>query len=97
MVAVAQDKQQYDQKNDAADNLTKKMRNRCLPFLFEIEIPDVTINQRDNQCRAQQDCCRTHMVSPRRMNAVHHDGCVKREYQTEEPKQQAESYTGATF
>ena len=36
MVAVAQDQQQDDQKNDTANNLTKKMWNRYLTSLFEI-------------------------------------------------------------
>src|SRR5438046_8606227 len=76
MVAVTQDKKQYDQENDSTDNLTKKMRNQCLPFLFEIEIPNVAINQRDNQRRAQQNCCCTNMPTPRCMDSVHNDGGV---------------------
>src|SRR5947208_13578658 len=97
MVPVAQHKQQYDQKNDAADDLTEKMRNRRLTFLFEIKIPAVAINQRDNQRGAQQDRCRTDMMPPRRMDAVNHDRGVERQDQTKEPKQQAERHTGASF
>src|SRR5215831_2891928 len=36
VIAVTQDQQQDDQKNDTADNLTKKMWNRYLASLFEI-------------------------------------------------------------
>ena len=97
MVAVAQHKQQYDQKNDATDDLTQKMRNRRLPFVFEIEIPDVAINQRDNQRCAQQDRCRAHILAPLRMDSVNHDCGVEREDQTKESKQKTQPHTGATF
>src|SRR6266568_5321752 len=40
MITGTQDKKKRDQKNDPADDLTKKMRDQCLPFLFEIEIPN---------------------------------------------------------
>src|SRR5438552_4531818 len=53
MIAVTQDKKKYDQKNDTADNLTKKMRNWCFPFLFEIEIPNVPVHECDYERRAQ--------------------------------------------
>src|SRR5207245_899661 len=53
MIAVTQDKKKSDQKNDTTDNLTKKMRNWCFPFLFEIEIPNVPVHERDCERRAQ--------------------------------------------
>ena len=52
MVAVAQDKKQDNQENNPANDFTQKMRNRCLPFRFEIKIPNVAIDQSDDQRRA---------------------------------------------
>src|SRR5690348_9597903 len=43
MIAVAQNQQQYDQKNDPTDNLTEKMRDWRVPLLFEIKIPYVSV------------------------------------------------------
>src|SRR5439155_2526015 len=37
------------------------------------------------------------MFPPRCMDSVNSDGCVKSQYQTEEPKKEAEPHTGATF
>src|SRR4029453_1308097 len=74
MVAVTQDKQQYNQENDPAGNLTEKMRYRRLSFLFEIKIPNGTINQRDNQRRAQQNYSCTDMISPGCVDTVNANG-----------------------
>jgi hypothetical protein len=46
-------KKKRDQKNDPADDFTEKMGDRSLPFLFEIEIPNVAIHQRDHERCAQ--------------------------------------------
>ena len=36
----------------------------CLPFLFEIKIPNVAINQSDDQRSAQQNRCCADMIAP---------------------------------
>ena len=87
MVAVTQDKQQYNQENDPAGNLTEKMRDWRVPFLFEIKIPNVTINQRDNQRRAQQNYSCTDVVSPGRMDAVNSYGGIECQHEAEKPVQ----------
>jgi len=97
MLSVAKDKQQYNQKNDAAGDLTKKMRNWRLPFVFEIEIPNIAIHESDDERGAQQNRRCAYMVPPRRMNSVNRNGSIKGEYQREEPKQQAQSHTGSVL
>src|SRR5882762_7882377 len=97
MVAVTQDKQQYNQENDPAGNLTEKMRYRRVSFLFEIKIPDVPIYQSDYQCRAQQDRCCANMVSPGGVDTINGNGGVERQYQAEKPKQQAKAYSGTAL
>src|SRR6478672_1842915 len=97
MVAVTQDKQQYNQENDPAGNLTEKMRYRRLSFLFEIKIPNVMINQRDNQRRAQQNYSCTDMISPGGVDAVNGNSGVERQNQAEKAKQQAKAHSRAAF
>src|SRR4030095_12944710 len=36
MIAVTQNEKQDDQENDSADDLSKKMRDCCLSFLFKV-------------------------------------------------------------
>src|SRR5205814_8360629 len=97
MVAVAQDEEQHSQKNYSSDNLTQKLWNRCLTFLFEREVPNVAIYQSDNQRRAQQNRRCSNMKAPRSMHSINRDGGIKSDRQTEKPKQQSKLNTGATL
>src|SRR6266853_3333446 len=97
VITGTQDKEKRDQKNDPADNLTKKMRDQCLPFLFEIEIPNVPIDQSDHERCAQQDNGCADMISPGRVHAVKSEGGVERKRQTEEPEQEPKPHTCAPF
>jgi hypothetical protein len=36
VIAVTQNEKQDDQENDSADDLSKKMRDCCLSFLFKV-------------------------------------------------------------
>src|SRR5207253_9911025 len=56
MIPRTQNKKQRHQKNNAADDFTEKMRNWRLPFLFEIEIPNVAIHQRDDEQIGRASC-----------------------------------------
>src|SRR4051794_34862647 len=73
VIAVTQNKKQYDQEDDSAGYLPQEMRNRCLPFIFEIKIPNVAVNQSNDQCSAKQNRSRPNMIAPGRMNSVHSD------------------------
>src|SRR5437763_4949746 len=73
------------------------MRNRGLPFLFEIKIPNVPIYQSDYQRRAQQDRRCADMVSPGGVDAVNGDSGVERQNQAEKAKQQAKAHSRAAF
>ena len=97
VVAVTQNKEQDDQEDDSADDLTQKMRNGCMPLLFEIKVPNVPINESDDQCSAEQNCCCTNMIAPWCINSVSGNRGVEGEDQTEKPKEQAELNTGATL
>ena len=79
VVAVTENKEQDDQEDDSADYLTQKMRNGCLSFLFEIKIPNLPINESDDQSSAQQDCRCTNMKAPWCMNSVNGNRGVKGE------------------
>src|SRR5437660_5298617 len=71
------------------------MRNRGLPFLFEIKIPNVPIYQSDYQRRAQQDRRCADMVSPGGVDAVNGNSGVERQNQAEKAKQQAKAHSRA--
>src|SRR5205823_11454743 len=73
------------------------MRNRGLPFLFEIKIPNVPIYQSDYQRRAQQDRRCADMVSPGGVDAVNGNSGVERQNQAEKAKQQAKAHSRAAF
>src|SRR5262249_11421409 len=70
VIAVTQNKQQDDQEDEAADYFAQKMRNRRATVLFEIQIPNVTINQSNNQCSAQQDRCCSYVIAPGCVNSI---------------------------
>ena len=71
------------------------MRDRRLFAPFEINVPNVTINQRDDERRAQQDRRGAKVNSPRRLNAIHPQRDVKRQCQTKELIQKAEAHIRA--
>src|SRR5215472_17287821 len=77
VIAVTQNEKQDNEENKSSDYLTQKMRNRCLSFLLEIKVPNVTINESDNERGAQQNGSRSNVITPRRINSVDRDCGVK--------------------
>src|SRR6476620_9071282 len=73
------------------------MRNGCMPLFFEIKVPNVPINESDDQCSAEQNCCCANMIAPWCINSVSGNRGVEGEDQTEKAKEQAELNTGATL
>ena len=49
----AQDEQDRDQVNEKADHLAQEMRDRRLAFLLEVGVPQVAIEQGDDESGAQ--------------------------------------------
>ena len=95
VIAVPKNEQKRDQENDARDNFTEKMWDRRLPFFFEIEIPNVTIDQRDDEGSAQQRGGRAGMRAQLERHSVHPHRGVKRKREAEEPEKQTEPHAGA--
>jgi hypothetical protein len=68
------------------------MRYWCLPLLFEIEIPNVTIHKSDDEPCAQDDQRCANVIPPGGLHSINGDGRVKRQRQAEKPKQQPKAH-----
>src|SRR5438552_5211648 len=71
------------------------MWDRRLPFFFEIEIPNVTIDQRDDEGRAQERGSRADMRAQLERHSVHPHRGVERKREAEEPEKETEPHAGA--
>src|SRR5438034_5058984 len=70
----------------------------CRPSSFlEIEIPDVAIDQGDNERGAQKNHRCSHMVPPIGVDAIDRDRGVKRERQAKEPEEKSKANAGSLF
>ena len=94
-ITVPQHDQQRDQVDKKRDNLPGKMRDGRLLFLFEIEIPDVTIDQRDDEGGAQEDERSSNVIAQIESDAIRPQRGVSSERQTKKPIQNAEANAGA--
>ncbi len=97
MIGKAQNKKQRDDKNDQCDNFAQEMRNRRLLAPFEVNVPNVTIDQRDDQRCAEQYCRGGDMHPPRRLQSVDSKRDIKCKRETEELIQDSEANFGAPF
>src|ERR1700730_720855 len=97
MIDEAENEKQRDDENDERDDLTQKVRNRRLFAPFKVNVPNVTIDQRNDERAAQQDCCSTDMHAPRRLQSVDSQRRVKCECQTEKLIQNSQANFGASF
>ena len=97
MVSDAEDNEDCDEKDEQRHDFADEMRDWDLPALFEIEIPDVTIDQRHENAGAEEKEHGPHVVSPRGMNSGVNNGCVKGENQAEKLERRTEADSGATF
>ena len=53
VIAVAEDEKKSDEKNQEGEDLAQNVRDGCLPFPLEVEVPEKMIGERDNESRAE--------------------------------------------
>src|SRR5437762_12157541 len=97
MIGKAQNKKQRHNKNDQRDNFAQEMRNRRLLAPFKVNVPNVTIDQCDDQRCAEQYRCGADMHPPRRFQYVDGMRDVECKRETEKLIQNSEAYLGATY
>src|SRR5258708_26102762 len=97
MKGEAQNKEQRKKKKDQRDNFAKEMRNRRLFAPSKIDVPNVTIDQRDDQRCAEQYCRGADMHPPRRLQSVDSKRDVECKRETEKLIQNSEPDFGAPF
>jgi len=51
MIAEAEDEQKSDEENQQGKDLAQNVRNGGLPLLFEVEVPEKMIGERDDESR----------------------------------------------
>src|ERR1700736_5165654 len=97
MVGETQNKKQRDDKNDQRDNFAQEMRNRRLFAPFKVDVPNVTIDQRDDQRCAEQYRRGADMHPPRRLQSVNSQRRVEGEREKKELIQKTERNFGPPF
>ena len=97
MVAEAQNKEERDQENDERDQLAEKLRDDRLAALFEIKIPEITIDQRDHHRSAQKDQCGAGMIAPAQIEPVDPGRGVEAEGEGKELEKDAERNASASL
>jgi hypothetical protein len=79
MIAKAQDKQESDEKDEERQHVPQNVWNGCLPFLLEIKIPEIVINEGDDDSRAEENEGGADVIAPVGLNAVNGNGRVEGE------------------
>src|SRR5205807_4912028 len=97
MIAIPKHHQERDQVNNQRDDLPGKMRNRRLLFLFEINIPHITINQRHDERRAQQNGSCADVIAPISLYTVDRERGIKRQRKAKKLIKKTKLYVGATL
>ena len=97
VITDAQDEEESDQKNDQRHQFAQKFWNRGLASLFEIEIPEIAIDQCDHHSGAEQSESGADMISPADIDSVNPKRGIEGEGEREELKENSEAHTGAPF
>jgi hypothetical protein len=97
MIAKAQDKQESDEKDEERQHVPQNVWNGCLPFLLEIKIPEIVINEGDDDSRAEENEGGADVIAPVGLNAVNGNGGVEGEGETENLEEESKGNAGASF
>ena len=97
VITKAKDKQESDEKDEERQHVPQNVRNGCLPFLLEIEIPQVVINEGDDDSRAEEDEGGANVVAPIGLDAVDRNGGVEGERETENLEEESKGDARASF
>src|ERR1044071_10375599 len=73
------------------------MRNRCLAFFLEVSIPEIAIQECDDEARAQKKCGRACMISPPGSHTVERSRGIKSQGEAKELEEEAEAHARAPF
>ena len=97
MINENQNERERDDKNEEGDDLAKELGNRRAPFSFPVTIPEVAIQEGDEESDAEKEKGGADMPAPIRLDAVERDCRVKRERKTEKLEENAELNAGPVF
>ena len=92
VISDAQDEEQRDQVNKERDDLAEKMGNGRAPFFPPITLPEVAIEECDDENGAEEKDGDADMVAPVCLHSVESGGGVKRERQAEKLEENAEAH-----
>jgi hypothetical protein len=94
VIADGQNEKQRDQVNQERDDLAEKMGNRRLALLFPIRIPQIAIEECDEESGAQDEEGGADVVPPVDLDAVERGCGVERERETEKLEENTEAHAG---
>src|SRR5207248_10501879 len=95
VVNNAQHDQERDKVNEKRNDLTEELGNRGLTFLFEVDVPEVTIEERHDESSSEEDGGGIDMFAPFDVHAVEKDRGVECQGETEELERNTEAHAGA--
>ena len=93
VIAEAEDKQKSDEENQQGKDLAQNVRNGRLPLLFEVEVPQVPVNECDDDDSACQDEQRGDVMLQLHRQPVRPDGGVKGRGDTKQLEEHTETHT----
>jgi hypothetical protein len=97
MIPEAEDEKKSDEKDDEGKDLAQNVRDRCLPLLFEVKVPEIMVRESDDERRTKQDQRGTDVLAPIGLDAINGDSGVKREGETEGLEEQSKGHSRAPF
>ena len=97
VIAEAEDEKKSDEKNDEGEDLAQNVRDRCLPLLFEVEVPEIMVRESDDERRTKQDQRGANVLAPIGLDAINGDGGIEREGETEGLEEQSKRHLRAPF
>ena len=77
VIAETEDEQKGDEKNDEGKDLAQNVRDRCLPFFLEVEVPEKMVDECDDESRAKQNEGGAEVIAPIGVNAINGDGGIE--------------------
>ena len=95
VVNNAQHDQERDKVNEKRNDLTEELGNRGLTFLFEVDVPEVTIEERHDESSGEEDGGGIDMFAPLDVHAVEKNRGVKCQCETEKLERNSEAHAGA--
>ena len=97
VIANAEHEEKGDEENEQRTQLTQKLRDDRLAALLEIKIPKITVDQRDDDCGAEEDDRRPDVIPPAQIEPIDPGAGIRAQSKGKELKEDANTLTGPPF